>query len=187
MTGRRKNPPIHLLDAYGCTKEQWLFLRDFGLSMVEVGASKDATPLRAYQHQRFAAESRRGIPFRLTIWEWWGIWQASGKWPERGVGRGYMMCRKGDKGAYEAGNVYIGPGDKNLSDAAKKCDLPIGVAHAAKGVAKPYRAYCNINRKQRHLGMFATVEEARSAYLKARALDELSRDQNPDPERKVAS
>lgn len=172
MTGRHKNPSARVLAGYQCTKEDWLTLRDIGLEMIAAGSSQDATPLRAYQHQRFAAVSRRDIGWNLSLMDWWKIWQDSGHWSDRGQGRGYMMCRKGDVGAYEIGNVFIGLGVENLSAATKKTDLPIGVAYMKKGVAKPFRAYCNIQGKQRHIGLFATPEEAERAYLQARALDD---------------
>jgi len=172
MTGLRKNPPDHILQKYNCTKEEWLLLRDIGLEMARAGASHDATPLRAYQHQKFAAEVKRGIEWKLTLMQWWEIWCESGHWEDRGLGRGYMMCRIGDVGAYEIGNVFIGPGVENLSAAAKKTNLPIGVAYVLKGREKRYRAYCNIQGKQRHIGLFATVEEAEQAYLLARKLDD---------------
>jgi len=52
---------------------------------------------------------RRGIPFELTYAQWWGIWQRSGKWDQRGNDRpdGYVMGRKGDVGSYAVGNVEI--------------------------------------------------------------------------------
>lgn len=175
MTGLRYNPRADHLERYGCTKDEWIELRDLGLRMIAEGASSDSTPLRAYQHQRFAAEHRRKIEWKLSLPEWWAIWSESGLWEKRGLGRGYMMCRKGDKGAYEVGNVYIGPGAANLSAAAKQTDLPIGVAYTTKGISKPYRAYCNFLGKQRHLGTFASVEEAEAAYTTARKLDEVVR------------
>src|SRR5690349_18542152 len=120
MTGRHNNPPPHLLAAYGCTKEQWLEMRDYGVRMVAAGGSKDCTPLRAFQHQRFRA-GKRGIEWQLTLPEWWAIWKASGHWEDRGKTRlGYQMCRKGDKGPYAVGNVYIGPAVANLSAATKR-------------------------------------------------------------------
>lgn len=171
MSGTIMHPSPADLDGYGCDAAFWCHLRDIGVQMVRAGGSKDATPLRAFGHQRNAALRRRGIEWNLTLPAWWAIWNDSGHWHERGVGRGYMMCRKGDKGAYEVGNVYIGPGVENLSAAAKKSDLPIGVARMAKGGSRPYRAYCNIAGKQRHLGTFATVAEAEAAYLAARNFD----------------
>lgn len=59
------------------------------------------------------AKSRR-IPFLLTIDEWWSIWEASGRWEQRGRKRGqYVMARPGDKGPYEIGNVVIIPQGDN--------------------------------------------------------------------------
>lgn len=173
MTGLRKNPSQRMLDLYGCSKEEWIKMRDLGLQMISAGiCNKDTTPLRAYQHQRTAALNKRGIEWNLTLMAWWGIWDASGHWSDRGIGRGWHMCRKGDQGAYEVGNVFIGEGVGNLSAAAKNADLPIGVAYTARGKSKPYRAYCNVYGRQRHIGMFSTVEEAEQAYRKAVRLDD---------------
>jgi hypothetical protein len=167
MTGLHRNPPAKLLAAFGCSKEFWIELRDIGNAMMKAGGRKDATPLRAYSHQRTAAMGARGIEWKLTLPEWWTIWTLSGHWHERGVGRGYHMCRRGDVGPYVVGNVFIAPGVENLSAATKKSGLPIGVARVHKSTRKPYRAICTIGGKQRHLGVFATVSEARSAYLAA--------------------
>lgn len=70
---------------------------------------------KAYRTQRNSAR-RRGIPFRLTFEEWMRIWEESGKWEHRGV-NGYVMCRNGDWGGYEAGNVRIDHASKNLDEA----------------------------------------------------------------------
>lgn len=172
MTGRYHSPRPAFLANYGCTKELWLELRDLGLQMVARGASSETTPLRAYTHQRDTAARRRGIAFKLTLTEWWDIWTASGHWSERGAGRGYMMCRKGDVGAYEVGNVFIDTGPENVASAMKKTGLPIGVCRVSKPNKKrPYRALCTVGGKQRHLGTFATVDEARAAYLAALEFD----------------
>jgi hypothetical protein len=171
MSGIMMNPPRRDLESFGCSVEQWRELRDLGNEMIKQGLGKECTPLRAYSHQRSCAVGKRKIEWKLTLPEWWAIWRDSGHWHERGIGRGYMMCRIGDKGAYEVGNVFIGPGVENLSAAAKKSSLPIGVARCAKGKVKPYRAYCNVGGKQRHIGVFATVDEARAAYLAALEID----------------
>lgn len=61
-----------------------------------------------------AGAKRRGIPFLLTFEEWTHIWFTSGKWDQRGWGADkYCMCRYGDKGAYEVGNVYIATNKEN--------------------------------------------------------------------------
>lgn len=173
MTGIRRNPSLAMLERYRCTKAEWLYLRDLGLQMIANGICKaDSTPLRAYQHQQHAAEVRRGIPWKLTLMEWWSLWDRSGHWAERGIGRGWQMCRIGDLGPYATGNVFIGLGAENLSAAAKVTDLPIGVAFAVKGRVRRYRAYCNVYGRQRHIGLFDTAEEAEQAYLAAVQLDD---------------
>lgn len=51
---------------------------------------------------------RRGIAWSLTFEEWWAVWEASGKWPERGKRRWqFCMSRHGDQGSYTLGNVFI--------------------------------------------------------------------------------
>lgn len=67
-------------------------------------------------HQRAARQ--RGIPFLLTFEEWLAIWQASGKWEERGRRKGqYVMARTGDVGPYAADNVRICTVGENVSEA----------------------------------------------------------------------
>jgi hypothetical protein len=49
-----------------------------------------------FQQQRQSAR-RRGIPWHLTLGDWWRIWEQSGRWNERGRGHGhYVMSRTGD-------------------------------------------------------------------------------------------
>lgn len=167
MSAPLNQPPAAKLVEYGCSREFWCELYDIGRAMIDAGGSRDATPLRAYCHQRFAATHARGVEWHLTLPEWWAIWTESGHWTERGTGRGYQMCRNADTGPYAVGNVYIAPGAINLSAASKKELLPIGVARIKKGKMKPYRAICWVEGKQRHLGCFGTVTEARNAYLVA--------------------
>lgn len=72
------------------------------------GMRSDKSPYRCYDQQRNHAV-RRGVSFRITFWEWWCIWRDSGKWEDRGRSdSSFCMCRVGDEGPYEAGNVYIG-------------------------------------------------------------------------------
>jgi hypothetical protein len=165
-------PTKKMLAAYPCDADLWRRLHAVGQEMVRQGSSPDIVPLRAFQHQRYRAGAR-GIEWKLTLAEWWAIWEESGHWRERGIGRSFMMCRIGDLGPYEVGNVFIGPGVMNLSAAAKKTNLPIGVAYRGnrKRYSKPYRAYCNVGGKQRWLGVFKTADEAHAAYLEALLLD----------------
>lgn len=71
---------------------------------------------KAYTQQKCNAK-QRGVPFLLSFEEWKTIWLGSNKWDERGRGAAkYCMCRIGDAGAYEVGNVFIGLGAKNVRD-----------------------------------------------------------------------
>ena len=71
------------------------------------------TPLAKFiAHKASAAE--RGIPFELTLEQWWTIWSESGHYHERGVRIGqYNMARKYDQGGYTVGNVDIVPVSDN--------------------------------------------------------------------------
>jgi hypothetical protein len=74
---------------------------------------------KAYREQKGAATTRR-IPFLLTFEEWCAIWEASGKWEQRGTRKGqYCMARFKDAGAYVLGNVRICPNAENHADRAK--------------------------------------------------------------------
>ena len=71
---------------------------------------------RCYDQQRNNSKSRNK-EFNLTYEEWLNIWAMSGKLEKRGRGSAkYCMCRFGDKGAYEVGNVFIGSGGSNSHD-----------------------------------------------------------------------
>jgi hypothetical protein len=64
-------------------------------------------PQGIYTRQRANAR-RRDIPFDLTFEQWWKIWQDSGLWELRGVGRERAcMSRINDEGGYSLGNVEI--------------------------------------------------------------------------------
>jgi len=74
----------------------------------------------AWKAQRNRAK-QRGIEFRFSYDEWLAWWQAAlalrGDDAERGKQRGMLlMCRIGDQGAYEPGNVYCGTDADNAAD-----------------------------------------------------------------------
>lgn len=96
--------------AYGCTAAELDEIAPWG-----VRAKRDC-PVRAYRvHKRNS--SARGIAFEFTLPEWWEIWQASGRWAERGRTRdAAVMARHGDSGPYAAWNVYITTLASNASD-----------------------------------------------------------------------
>lgn len=84
---------------------------------------------QSFQVQRWHAINTRGIEWKLTYEEWLDIW--GDKITQRGRGRGkYNMCRYGDTGAYEVGNVYIDKHEVNANHG--KAD--------AKHLMKPCRA-----------------------------------------------
>jgi hypothetical protein len=73
-------------------------------------------PAGKYTTQRNNARVR-GIGWDITLPEWWGVWQTSGKYDLRGPGKGYCMARHGDSGPYKVGNVYICTVGQNFSDS----------------------------------------------------------------------
>jgi hypothetical protein len=78
------------------------------------------TPQFYYNRQKQNAK-RRGVSWELTFEQWWAIWQESGKWNQRGCGRGqYVMSRYNDTGSYAIGNVFIQEAGLNGSQALKK-------------------------------------------------------------------
>lgn len=65
--------------------------------------SYDVTPKGRYVGHKKNSRAR-GVEFLLTFDEWWCIWQPH--WEGRGKGK-LVMCRDGDEGAYQVGNVRI--------------------------------------------------------------------------------
>jgi hypothetical protein len=70
-----------------------------------------------YQQQK-AGAARRGVSWEMTFDQWLSIWDASGRWEKRGIGRDkYVMARRGDVGPYAVGNVDIITQAQNTADA----------------------------------------------------------------------
>jgi DNA-binding CsgD family transcriptional regulator len=136
---------------WGCGWEDYVKIRDL------------KKPTRAFSSQRKNADYR-GIPWDLTLWQWWSIWQQSGHWHQRGRGQGYVMCRVGDEGPYAPGNVFIALATENSSEQKrKKSGLPRGVVKQSR--YSGYHAFRNINGKRYRIGHFQTPELAHAAYL----------------------
>lgn len=135
---------------WGCDRAAYLRLR------------KMQKPTHAFAAQRRNANDR-GIAWEFNLWQWWSVWERSGKWSERGCGYDrYVMCRKGDVGPYATDNVYIALGTHNTSvRPQKKSGLPTGVAKQNGGrfVAKRM-----IDGRKHRIGSFNTAEEAGIAY-----------------------
>lgn len=86
------------MEKFGCTADEL---------KTTLGHAGTQSPYRCYRQQVGHAQ-RRGVAFNLTFWAWWCIWSESGKWGDRGRSdTSFCMCRVGDQGAYEEGNVYI--------------------------------------------------------------------------------
>jgi hypothetical protein len=90
----------------------------------------ESTPIGAFRRQRANAR-RRDIPWDMTFEQWQDIWNKSGKWEERGVGRNkYCMSRIDDEGAYCPENVEIKTQGSNRQEYLErrwkrpKADLP---------------------------------------------------------------
>ena len=96
---------------HGCSWDQYKFLLAMGK-----GTTRAKRPLGAFTKQR-ANAYRRGIAWELKLWDWWLIWDASGKWSQRGRGDSYVMARKGDTGPYSVDNVYITTASQNIKDS----------------------------------------------------------------------
>lgn len=61
---------------------------------------------------------RRGVEFLFTFEQWRDWWLATGKWEQRGRGRGkFCMRRHGDVGPYSLDNVFCGTNEDNLRDS----------------------------------------------------------------------
>lgn len=91
-------------------EDKWLQRK--GMTRAEWKAM-GAKARNAYHQQRQSA-ARRGIEWKLTLGQWWAIWQGSGHWEERGRGPGYCMARWADDGPYSPENVYITTNSENI-------------------------------------------------------------------------
>jgi hypothetical protein len=72
--------------------------------------------LSIYTRQKCMAKYRQ-IDWQISFEDWSKIWDQSGKWEQRGRGKGkYCMSRIGDTGPYSADNVFIQECVKNSGD-----------------------------------------------------------------------
>lgn len=115
--------------ALGKGGSELLCLRTFGCSVTTYWLIRGrGVPYRGSAPEAFVVQRRgahvRGIAWEFTLPSWWRVWQASGKWSERGCGRGqYVMARHGDIGPYSPNNVYIATVEQNALDHQKNSRL----------------------------------------------------------------
>lgn len=108
--GTRKSPPTKPRTGIQAAK--------LGLPLSDWREFSKVGAIRAYNEQRRNAEMR-GVGWEMTIYEWWGVWEKSGKWSQRGRAKGqYVMARAGDEGPYKLGNVRIATTGENMREAA---------------------------------------------------------------------
>lgn len=161
---RRAAQDAKYQEKYGCSYRQYLSILREERRMKREGHPVARLPRLAFCQQRGNAK-RRGIPWELSLWDWWVIWQESGKWNRRGRQcGGFCMCRKGDVGPYAKDNVYIATVSENTSVANRRSDLPLGVA-AKNG---RYVARRKLKGKTYFIGAFETPEEAHIAFIRFR-------------------
>lgn len=135
-----------------------------------------STPQGKFAGQRRQAK-QRGIEWLLTFDEWFGIWQQSGHWEQRGRKSGeYVMARHGDIGPYSADNVYICLASDNHSHAHANGRIPRRPKAPARN-KRVVRGWTYLNGRRlpyqvmsgaRYVGCFATEEEATAAYWAAK-------------------
>lgn len=101
--------------------EKMEFIQEaYGCGLAEVISLNDGRPLResssksgCYLAQRGNA-NYRGIEWNMSFPEWVGFW--GDKFNQRGKEIGKLvMCRSGDVGPYELGNVFIATCSENIS------------------------------------------------------------------------
>lgn len=192
---RRAEKEAECYQTHGCSLSQLKELRRIGREMRLNDSSREVTPIGAFVCQRSNARSR-GVGWSLKLWEWWSIWQQSGKWAERGrAADAYVMCRFRDEGPYEIGNVYIAtlrhnstvqPNNKNRVSHPQHSEVFYDhrqnsirrdghrTAHFGlpRGVTVHkktgrYMAQITIRGERHYLGMFGSPEAAHAAYLAA--------------------
>jgi hypothetical protein len=120
-----------------------------------------------FGRQKRAAKNRN-ISWEMTFAEWFGIWESSGHWAERGRNAGgYVMSRNGDIGPYSAANVCIVTNKANFMEARSHAQRRDGVYCTLPGASRPWVA----RWKNKHVGYFSTEEEARAARQAAQLAD----------------
>lgn len=96
--------------------ERWGCSVEFVDSVSDLPRSDKRHPIQRFECQMKNAKHNRKIDWQLTFPQWWQVWQESGKWEQRGRGKGYGMARYFDAGPYSVDNVHIITGVENSTD-----------------------------------------------------------------------
>ena len=106
---KRAEQELRKIKSWGCTLDEYNYFRGFNTDYCK-------TPINYFKNQENSAKNR-GIEWSLTLPQWWGIWERSGKYELRGRGKGkYVMARIEDLGGYEIGNIEIIEFSQNAKD-----------------------------------------------------------------------
>lgn len=169
-----KNPAIRDRNArlfFGCDEATAIQLNG-GLPLRTRCSAADR-----YLNQRTTA-FRRGINWEISFSEWLAVWIDSGKWEQRGIGRGtYCMARHGDIGPYRIDNVSIQLNEANSRDGIKIAHATVrrngghtahlgsgrGWTKSARNKKNPYQ----VTAGRKYVGSFPTQEAAEAAYKAA--------------------
>jgi hypothetical protein len=125
---------------------------------------------KKYQIQRGQAKLR-GIAWEFTLESWWQVWASSGKWEQRGRGsEQYQMARNGDAGPYSPSNVRIVTHAENNRERLANGLGPLGKGKGWKRNARCKTRPFEARIAGKHLGVYATEQEAEAAYRQAASL-----------------
>lgn len=119
-TRRKREARAAYLDA--------ISVRRFGCTVAEVRALllEAKEDIRVPYKSQVKLSKKRGIEWRLTLRLWWEFWRDSGVSDKRGAKRNdphagrFCMCRFGDLGPYEVGNIFAGDIVENLQAGRRK-------------------------------------------------------------------
>jgi hypothetical protein len=109
MLAKANHKGAKMLKHYGCSVSEYMAIT------LGVKFKIDRSCIPYVYSQMKNNCKRRGLVFRLTLPEWYGVWQASGMYELRGPGHGrYSMARRQHNGPYALGNVKIVPSLYNV-------------------------------------------------------------------------
>lgn len=157
------------MKTYGCSSSEAVSAND-GLPLLFAGSKS-----HRYAAQRVAA-ARRGIAWLFTFPEWARLWSESGRWGERGRGKGrYCMARHGDIGPYAPWNVSIVTTEVNNRQGIEIARPAIARRRTIDrsptlGSGRGW-TFCKgsyqVMVASKYVGLFRTQEEAEAAYANA--------------------